>query len=91
MNFKFKIKKEDDEKVLDDDWKNIPEFPHYQINKFGQVRRISAYITDRHGISFYRKGRIMRTRKTKLGYVQVDMCENGVYYGRFIRRDKSTK
>lgn len=69
---------------LDSDWRNIPGFPHYKINKAGQVKRIDAIITDSNGIDFYRRGRILSTRKTKLGYIQVDMCEKGVQYGRFI-------
>lgn len=85
LTFKLKTKRKPYiVEVLDDDWKDIPGFPHYKINKYGQVKRIDAVVVDCNGISFYRKGRILRTRKTKLGYVQVDMCENGVVYGRFI-------
>lgn len=69
---------------LDSDWRDIPGFPHYQINRAGQVKRLDAIITDSNGIDFYRKGRILSTRKTKLGYIQVDMSENGKLYGRFI-------
>ena len=73
-----------DQTELNNDWKYIPNFPHYQINRAGQVKRLDAIITDSNGIDFYRRGRILRTRKTKLGYVQLDMSENGKLYGRFI-------
>lgn len=69
---------------LDNDWRNIPGFPHYQINRAGQVKRLDAIIKDSNGMEFYRRGRILSTRKTRLGYVQVDMCENGKPHGTFI-------
>lgn len=69
---------------LDNDWVTVKGFPHYKINRKGQVKRIDAVITDSNGIDFFRKGRILATRKTRLGYIQVDMCENGVQYGKFI-------
>lgn len=69
---------------LDNDWRDIPGFPHYQINRVGQVKRLDAIIRDSNGLEFFRRGRILSSRKTKLGYVQVDMCENGKPYSKFI-------
>lgn len=87
LQLKLKIKRKRliaNQTELDNDWRDIPGFPHYKINRAGQVKRLDAVIRDSNGIDFYRKGRILSTRKTKLGYIQVDMCENGKPYGRFI-------
>ena len=85
INIKQKVeRKRADQVELDNDWRPIKGFPHYQINRHGQVKRLSSTVIDKNGIAFYRRGRILATRKTRLGYVQVDMCENGVISGRFI-------
>ena len=87
----FKLKLKDERKriianqtELDNDWRDIPGFPHYRINRAGQVKRLDAIIRDSNGLEFFRRGRILSSRKTKLGYVQVDMCENGKPYSKFI-------
>lgn len=85
--FKIKVvnnKNRSSQIELDNDWKDIPGFPHYKINKFGQVKRIDSIVIDKNGIAFNRKGRILSSRKTPSGYIQVDMCENGIPYGRLI-------
>ena len=69
---------------LDDDWREIKGFPHYRINRHGQVKRLDAVIVDSRGIPYRRKGRILNNRKTPGGYVQVDMSEDGVIHGRFV-------
>ena len=87
LNLKIKIIKKRNKASqveLDNNWKSIKGFPHYKINKKGQIKRIDAVVTDCRGINFFRKGRILSTRKTKKGYIQVDMCEDGVLYGRFV-------
>lgn len=87
LNLKIKIIKKRNkvsQVELDNDWKSIKGFPHYKINRKGQIKRIDAIVTDCRGINFFRKGRILSTRKNKQGYIQVDMCEDGVSYGRFV-------
>lgn len=69
---------------LDDDWREIEGFPHYKINRHGQVKRLDAVVIDSRGIPYRRKGRILNNRKTPGGYVQVDMSEDGVVHGRFV-------
>lgn len=69
---------------LDNDWREIKGFPHYRINRHGQVKRLDAVVVDSRGISYKRKGRVLNNRKTPGGYVQVDMSEDGVVYGRFV-------
>lgn len=69
---------------LDDDWREIKGFPHYRINRHGQVKRLDAVVVDSRGISYKRKGKVLNNRKTPGGYVQVDMSEDGVVYGRFV-------
>lgn len=69
---------------LDIDWRDIPNFPHYKINKSGQIKRIDAIIKDSNGLEFFRRGRILNNRKHKNGYIQVDMCENGISHTKFV-------
>lgn len=69
---------------LDNDWRDIPNFPHYKINKSGQIKRIDAIIKDSNGLEFFRRGRILSNRKHKNGYIQVDMCENGISHTKFV-------
>lgn len=90
IQLKLKLKKDNRKRVvanqtpLDNDWRNIENFPHYQINKHGQVKRLDSIIIDKNGNKFNKKGRILANRKTPSGYIQVDMCENGKSYGRFV-------
>lgn len=79
-----RIKRHASQIELDDDWREIEGFPHYRINRHGQVKRLDAVIIDSRGISYRRKGRILNNRKTPGGYVQVDMSEDGVIHGRFV-------
>lgn len=69
---------------LDDDWREIEGFPHYRINRHGQVKRLDSTIVSSTGKAYKIKGRILSTRKVTNGYIQVDMCENGKPHGRFI-------
>ena len=67
-----------------EDYKIIENYPHYLINKNGVVKRISDYITDSNGKVFYRKGRILKTKKNKLGYISVTLSEKGKQKGFFV-------
>ena len=65
LNLKIKIIKKRSKASqveLDNDWKSIKGFPHYKINRKGQIKRIDAIVTDCRGINFFRKGRILSTR-----------------------------
>ncbi len=87
LQLKLKLKRKRliaNQTELDNDWRDIPEFPHYQINRAGQIKRLDAIIRDSRGVDFYRKGRILNDRKNKNGYVQITLCENGIPYHRFI-------
>ena len=87
LQLKLKIKRKRliaNQTELDNDWRNIPGFPHYKINRAGQIKRLDAIIRDSNGIDFYRKGRILNNRKHKNGYIQTTLTENGVQYTRFI-------
>jgi len=69
---------------MDGFWKNIPDFPGYQINADGQVR------------SFKRKGNeklnatpiLIASKRAGLGkkYKGIDLYRNGKGYTRFIHR-----
>ncbi len=87
MEFKLEAFKPKPEKSIietNNDWRPVPDFPHYEINKDGQVRRLSDYIVDSNGVRFYRKGRILKTKTNYQGYVSVTLTENGKSKGLFI-------
>lgn len=85
LKLKLKCKRNHASQIeLDNDWKDIKGFPHYQINRAGQIKRLDAIITDSNGIYFFRKGKIISNRKHKNGYIQITLTENGIQYTKFI-------
>ena len=51
------------------DWKRIPGFPDYSINKQGQIRRISYHS--------FKPAKILKTVMSR-GYVKIKLVQNGV-------------
>lgn len=85
LKLKLKCKRNHASQIeLDNDWRDIKGFPHYQINRAGQIKRLDAIITDSNGIDFFRKGKIISNRKHKNGYIQTTLTENGIQYTKFI-------
>lgn len=60
-----------------DNWKNIPNFPHYKISKNGEVRRIADVITNIYGVKHNVRERILKQNLDNYGYLYVTLTEKG--------------
>lgn len=59
-------------------WKDIPNFEgQYEVSDNGDVRSVNRIVTDRFGKTYGLKGRILKTNKTKNGYLLVHLSKNG--------------
>jgi hypothetical protein len=56
-------------------WKNIDDFPNYQISNYGRVKNID--------------GRILKPSKDKNGYLMVNMLTNTGYKTKRISRNET--
>ena len=60
-----------------EDWKDIVDYPNYQVSNLGNVKSKERYTRQRKGFSL-RKERILKQNKDHKGYMQVILYnENG--------------
>ena len=59
-------------------WKDIYGFPYYQVSNIGRVKSLKGY----GGV----EERILKPRKDKGGYLEVNLCKNGKFYNKLIHR-----
>ena len=58
-------------------WKDIEDYPNYQVSNFGNVKSKERYTKQRNGMSL-RKEKLLKPQKDKKGYMQVILYnENG--------------
>lgn len=58
-------------------WKSHPDYPFLQANQFGEVRTIDRVATDRNGKKYHIKGRVLKQRRDRYGYMDVKFRVNG--------------
>ena len=57
-------------------WKDIPEFPRYQVSNFGRVKSIDWHIKRKDGNDHFRKGTMLKQALDTAGYNQVHLVQN---------------
>jgi hypothetical protein len=57
-------------------WRKIQNYEGYEVSDTGAVRSIDRYVDMPNGRSRFAKGRLLKTRITKHGYVDVRLCKN---------------
>ena len=63
--------------MIEEDWKDIPEYPGYQASSFGRIRSPDKKVRCRNGMRI-RKGRILSPVKHHSGYSMYTMFANSV-------------
>lgn len=58
-------------------WKTYPEYPFTQANQFGEIRTIDRVVTRKNGRKQFVKGRVLKQRLYKNGYLYVGFRING--------------
>lgn len=59
-------------------WKEIKEYEGlYQVSTWGRVRSLDRYVNSSHNNKQFIKGIILKPRKSKNGYLKVDLCKEG--------------
>ena len=56
---------------MDEIWKNIPNYEHYQVSNFGSVRSLDRKLTNSLGVKSLRKGKVLKPQKCSNGYLFV--------------------
>lgn len=59
-------------------WKDIANYPNYQVSNFGNVKSKERYTKQRNGFSL-RKERILKQNKDHKGYMQVILYNDNGY------------
>ena len=60
-------------------WKNIKGYKNfYQISNFGKVKSLKRQRTGKNGSKVSVKKRILKSGKSKSGYLQVVLCKKGI-------------
>jgi hypothetical protein len=65
--------------MMIEEWKNIPEWEGiYMVSNLGEVRSLDGMTIKRNGVSFTRKGRILKSTPNGEGYHTVKLCRVGI-------------
>lgn len=66
-------------------WKNIEDYPIYEVSNIGRVRSIDRIVNCSKGKRTF-KGRILSIRKDKKGYCTVNLYKNGSGIPQYVHR-----
>ena len=67
-------------------WKTYPEFDFIEVSNLGNVRTKDRTVTRRNGRKQFVKGRVLKRRRNRYGYMQVSFGVNGKKYYRTVHR-----
>ena len=60
-----------------EEWRSIPDYEgYYEISNFGRLRSLDRSVISKKNISITVKGRIIRERFDKDGYIAYMLCKN---------------
>jgi hypothetical protein len=73
----YSIKKDLENNLLDEEWKDIPNYENiYQVSNMGRVKSLNRIIENKKGQIQKYKGKILSPRFSNRGYYQVNLSEN---------------
>ena len=58
---------------MDEIWKDIPDYPIYQVSNFGQVRSCDRYVPGKMGSTRFQAGKVLKAYKFKDRYLHVKL------------------
>ncbi len=68
-------------------WRSIKDYEGlYEVSNWGRVRSLGKWCNGRNGSKCWRNGRIVRPRMNNKGYLQVDLCNDGVHKRCLVHR-----
>lgn len=65
--------KEEEEEI----WRTYPDYPFVEANQFGEIRTKDRTVTDKNGVKYHIKGRVLKQCPNNKGYVLVHFRANG--------------
>lgn len=65
-------------------WKSIKRFEGYEVSNQGRVRSIPRIVTDKNGIEYFHKGKILSQYKSKKGYCKVQVAKHNESVHRLV-------
>jgi len=72
---------------MEEIWKDVEGYDGcYQVSNYGKVKSIDRYVEYTDGRVRFYKGKILKTRKNKDGYLCVKLSKNGITYNTFLHR-----
>lgn len=70
-------------------WKTYPEFPFIEASNLGRIRTKDRWVPNGKGKRLV-KGRILKQRRDRYGYMRVGFCSNGKRFYRTVHRIVAT-
>ncbi|AIS73901.1 HNH endonuclease [Lactobacillus phage Ldl1] len=71
-------------------WKTYPDYPFIEVSNLGRVRTVDRIATDRNGKKYHIKGRILKQRCDRNGYMRVHLQVNGKQVTLLVHRAVAT-
>ena len=68
------------------EWREIVDFPDYEVSNFGEVRVLDKWINAKLGSKKLVKGRILKFKKSKDGSLRVGLVSNKKQYFFFVHK-----
>lgn len=68
------------------EWRDIENFPGYQVSNTGLVRSLDREVVDKNGAIHPLKGKLLKPWFSTNGYAQCDPCKSGKHYRHPIHR-----
>lgn len=67
-------------------WKQYPDYDFIEVSNLGRVRTKDRTVTYKNGKKYHYKGRVLKQKLQKNGYMQVCICMNGKRVWLFVHR-----
>ena len=68
------------------EWRDIPDFPDYEVSNFGEVKVLDKWINAKLGSKKLVRGRILKFKKSKDGSLRVGLVSNKKQYFFFVHK-----
>lgn len=68
------------------EWREIVDFPDYEVSNFGEVRVLDKWVNAKYGSKKLVEGRVLKFKKSKDGSLRVGLVLNKKQYFFFVHR-----
>jgi hypothetical protein len=76
-------------KLINEEWRKIPNYPNYEVSNFGRVRSLTREINQFGHKQTYKRimrGKILKPRKQNGGYLLINLSKDGTRYAVTVHR-----